>query len=192
MKDNLLRFFAAQQFHRFDTEEIHVVDYANQSNDQRGIEAHAAKPHDIESFTAKNPKLIAVFVSPFRKGTLRGDGNKEIKHCECVLFPEGFVEPRSWVLFLEMKYSKPGNSGGDITTAMNQLFSTLHYCRSKSIIAKRQKVYLIASIPNNKAKEPFESHIYSPEDLLRFYREEFAIVRGVSTVEIIDDTKLKV
>ncbi|MDR1342577.1 MAG: hypothetical protein LBK18_04880 [Prevotellaceae bacterium] len=67
--------------------EIYVVDYTERTQSQRGVEACNAKPEGMDALTLKNEAHLDITTSIFGKQCFMDSQNKELKHCECVLYP---------------------------------------------------------------------------------------------------------
>ena len=88
MKNKILAEFPGQNFPSCNSELIYIMDYTNQTMNQKSLEYSIIKPNDIDSFNINNPIKQDITFCPFKENTIKLKGEiKELKHCEGILFP---------------------------------------------------------------------------------------------------------
>jgi hypothetical protein len=192
MRTKISTKFPGQDFPSCNSEHIYIMDYTNQTKNQKGIEFSKIKPNDIDSFKVKNPIKIEITFCPFKENTIKlKEDKKELSHCEGILFPTTNND-KSWILFLELKYPKLKNLGKNLNEAKKQLFKTLAIFREQGIIEPKRLVYLIISAPKYTIRIPFNNFSMTATELKNIRKEMYAIVKGTNEIEILNNTKLKV
>jgi hypothetical protein len=161
--------------------EIYVADYTNRTQSDRNIEVSNVKPEDMDVLTLKNNKHLNITASIFGKQCFMDEKNKEIPHCECILYPTK-SNCDAWVLFVEIKDCKPKNVSEHIAYAKEQIVSTVKLFRDKSILETNKKVHAVISFPKDKTN--FYHHLISIDEINRFIKQYKIIMRTTNTLSI--------
>jgi hypothetical protein len=161
--------------------ETYVADYTERTKSARGVEVCDAKPDDMDVLTLKNEALLPITTSIFGKQCFMDEQNKEIKHCECILYPTS-SNLDTWVLFVELKDCKPKNIAGYFTTAKTQIIQTVKLFRNRSLLEKDKKVHAIISFPRKKVD--FHRNIITQGERQQFLHQYKIIIRGTNTVTV--------
>ena len=196
MKSDILEKFPGQDFTSYSAEKIYVMDYTKQTNGAKGIEWSDSKPLDIDSFVVNNSPLLDITFCAFKENTIKLRGEvKERSHSEGVLFPT-INSGKTWIAFLELKYSNRKQLSDSLKKAREQLLAILDLFRKQGIIEKKRLVHLIFSAPkyNKEGKygTPFESWSMEPQELKDIRKKKYAIMRGVNEFEVVSSEKLKI
>jgi hypothetical protein len=192
MRNKITAKFPGQSFPSYMSDKIYIMDYTNQTQNQRSIECSTTTPNDIDAFIIHNNMKSEITFCAFSDNNIKLDGEiKERRHCEGVLFPT-INNDSTWLVFLELKYPKKKNLGENLKSAREQLLFTLNLFREQGIIEHKRLVYLIFSAPKYNEKTPFESFCMKPEDLKILRRTSYAIIRGVNEITVINDLNLEV
>ena len=193
MKNRILASFSGQDFPSFNTSEIFIMDYTNKTENVSGIKWSNIAPTDIDAFVIDNSTLLDITFCAFKENTIKLEGKtKELSHCEDVLFPSTNSD-KTWITFLELKYpKKKENLGSNLKETRGQLLFTLDLFRKQGIIENNRLVYLIFSAPKYTYKTPFESWSMEPSELREIRKTKHAIMRGVNSIQVKSNEKLKV
>ncbi|MDR1524172.1 MAG: hypothetical protein LBS79_02800 [Tannerella sp.] len=165
----------------YDDNEIYVVDYSNKSGSAKGVEVHNIKPDDIDDLTLKNESHLNITASIFGKQCFMDEENKEIKHCECVLYPT-HSNPDTWVLFIEIKDCKPKNVSNYFTSAKEQIIQTVKLFRKCNLLDINKKVHAVISFPRNKTN--FYHLLIPISESQMFFHQYKIIMRATNTLSI--------
>lgn len=173
---------------------IYVADYTEKTKYdriKRGTELFDnTYPVDIDYFTVNNVHNLEINAIPFDNRSFVRSGGGVASQCECVIYPHT-SDVSSWICFIELKYSnQPKNNIKNINKARLQLFRTQYYYRSKGIFGNSNPCYLIASLPIQSP--PFANISLTPGYLLDMKRKHNIIIRYRNSVEIINNTELRV
>jgi len=193
MKNRILNSFPGQDFPSYNTKEIYIMDYSNQTEKVRGIEWSDIAPVDIYAFVINNSALLDISFCAFKENTINLEGKaKELSHCEGILFPTANSD-KTWITFIELKYpQKRENLASNLKEAREQLLFTLDLFRKQGIIEEKRLVYLVFSAPKYTHKTPFESWSMEPSELREIRKTKNAIMRGVNSIQVKSNEKLKV
>lgn len=84
---------------------IYVVDYTQQTKSKDGVRLFDGNiPHNIDYFTVNNPNSIVIDSIRFDNQSFFKPNGDIASQCECVTYPNR-SDNKSWILFLELKYS---------------------------------------------------------------------------------------
>lgn len=190
MKKRLLQFCPAIQFISCESELSYVVDYSKSTNKERGAELNC-KTTDLPGLLIKKssldvPKITAAIFDDhcFKEQ----DSTIDSEHCEAVLFPEPYSE-ENWNLLVELKYDK--QLSGKPNKAFSQLISTVSQLREALVLSKDKKVYGVVYFPFAGSKPPYNSSVYTYEELRRLNKEVKLILVSSATVTIVSNKQLR-
>jgi len=194
MENKISAKFTDLDFPSYNASEIYIMDYTDQTGGDRGVECRDDKaPDDIDAFIINNHSLLDISFCAFidKKFKLKESAEKELSHCEGILFPT-VNDNTTWIAFIELKYPKKReNLGSNLKEARQQLLSTLKVFREQEIIEAERLVYLIFSAPKYTFKTPFENWCMEPGDLRVIRKTKYAIMLGVNSINIISNEKIK-
>jgi hypothetical protein len=161
--------------------EIYVADYTERTKSVRGVEVCNAKPDDMDVLTLKNETLLNITASIFGKQCFMDEKNKEIKHCECILYPTN-ATTNTWVLFVEIKDCKPKNISGYFISAKKQIIQTVKLFRDRNLLEADKKVHAVISFPRKKTD--FYRNIITQGIRQQFLHQHKIIIRGSNIVTV--------
>ncbi|MDR3189247.1 MAG: hypothetical protein LBT94_08725 [Prevotellaceae bacterium] len=167
--------------------EIYVMDYTERTQSKRKVEVCNTKPEDMDVLTLKNEARLNITTSIFGEQCLMDDQNREIEHCECVLYPTNST-PNTWVLFVELKDCKPKNISSYFASAKAQIVKTVKLFRDRNLLEPDKRVHAVISFPRRKVD--FHSNIISQRERQDFLRQDKIIMRGANTVTVKSDGKI--
>lgn len=167
---------------------IHIADYTEKTQSARNIELHPAKPADIDTLEIKNDNKLQIAACIFGKQSLTDENDKEIKHCECVLFPT-FPTINHWILFVEIKDCKPGNISQYFNHAKEQIIETVSFFRKKNIIPENKKVHAVISFPRRN-KMSFYNQLIQTGERKHFFDAYKIMIKGTNTLEARSHTQI--
>lgn len=174
---------------------LYVADYTEKTKNEpikRGTELsdEVSRLSDIDFFTVNNQNNLMIEGIPFDNNSFTYPNGGIASQCECVIYPKNSNKD-SWILFIELKYSHiTKNNKKNLNKAKKQLLNTKDYYKKKKIFNKNNTCYLLASLPMQTP--PFANVSLTQPYLLKMKKEHNVIIRFQNSVEIIDDTKIKV
>ena len=165
-----------------------VVDYTNDDDKsvaKRGVEITREDPgyehgafHLIDRFGVEYYAVNFEHNPAFFTG---GDG-KKLRNCEC-MFSSCYAKKKKWVLLLEMKYSKEKNIKENAMNALDELEKTRDLLVEKSVLnLDEYRLYFDISFPEYSHLEPFQSFLFSQEDLLDYKEKQKVNLFGYNRV----------
>ncbi|NDV46880.1 hypothetical protein D0T49_07445 [Paludibacter sp. 221] len=185
MKNELLTIFRDKIEHQgIYSDEIHIVDYTERTKSKRAVVAHCVKPVDIDSLKILNPTKIHLTTSIFKPQCFIDADGKELKQCECVIYPTSYVN-NYWILFVEIKDCKPKNLSRFSQDVKDKFIANVTIFRDKGIISKNKIVYAIASFPRRN-KTDFHSHFIKISEVKKFLDSHNIIIKGTNKITIQD------
>lgn len=164
------------------SDEIHVVDYTNRTQSKKAVNAHCIKPVDIETLKISNPTKVHVTISIFKPQCFMGDDGKELKQCECVIYPTSYTNDK-WLVFIEIKDCKPKNIYNYFKDIKEKFIVNVGLFRDKGIIDREKVVYAIASFPQRN-KTSFHSHMIKPPEVKKFLDKYKITIKGTNEIHI--------
>jgi hypothetical protein len=167
--------------------EMYVIDYTTKTQSERKVEACTVKPDNMDVFTLKNEAALNITTSIFGEQCFMDRQNKEIKHCECVLYPTN-SRPDTWTLFVEIKDCKPKNISGYFASAKAQIIRTVELFRNCRLLESDKSVHAIISFP--KRKMDFHRNIISQKERQDFLHQYKIIIRGANMVTVKSDRSI--
>lgn len=171
--------------------DLYIVDYTNQTQNERSVEIHTSKSSDIDSFYIKNTNGINIGTCIFNKDSFVDSLGNSLTQCECMSFALSNAETKPWVLFIELKYCDYKNAKKKISDAKNQVFATMRYLKENGVVKDKQRCYLVVSLPKQN-NTPFENWIMTPAEISSLKLNENIIFRGVNELSIIDEHNIKI
>jgi hypothetical protein len=134
--------------------------------------------------------LIALHItaSIFKPQCFIGSDGKELKQCECVLYPTKYTKD-SWVMFVEIKDCKPKNISKFHQNIKEKVRVNVQVFRDKGIIAQDKVVYAVASFPRRN-KTAFHNHFITPPEVKDFRDNHKTIIMGTNKISIVNDKKI--
>lgn len=173
--------------------DCYVADFTEDSHNERGVEISVVPfeeiSEDIPYFHLKkeghgNLSYLAVNLEENTSFT------KGIDNCECVF--SSLAECRKpWLMFLEMKYCDPKNTGRYVNKACRQMKETAEKLERENIIRlKDRRVYFVYSVPRNHDGEPFGFSETSQDDVISFMKENSVRFLGYNKVLIATADRL--
>lgn len=180
--------------------DIYVGDYTEYSKNNpeyAGVGVvYAGEPlQDLNALHIINAREIPVATVNFEDcaNLLKDEDGKQVKQCEGMCFAVR-ARRHGWVLLIELKYCLEKNVGSNVDDAVFQLEQSLNYLRNtKAVIEKKDRVYWVVSVPDHSEIEPFNSFMYSQDDLLEL-QERSGVVAFFrqNTLEIHTDAHIMV
>ena len=173
-----------------------VVDYTNDDDKsvaKRGVEItredpgyehgafHLIDRYGVEYYTVNFEHNPAFFTG--------GDG-KKLRNCEC-MFSSCYAKKKKWALLLEMKYSKEKNIKENAINALDELEKTKDLLVERSILnLDEYRIYFDISFPEYSHREPFQSFLFSQEDLLNYKEKNKVNLFGYNRVLVANGAYL--
>ena len=182
MKNKILTAFPVHaKYEEKSTEEIYVVDYTERTKNTeqpRSVEIHSVKPDDIDGLYLDNSNILSVSSIVFGEQCVVCNEGRELKHCECVLFPKE-NDNTTWVLFVEIKDCKFKNISTYFQETKNQILNTVNEFRNRGIISASKRVSGIISFPRvNKLN--FHTQLVKQAERQHFINEYGIILKGTN------------
>lgn len=155
------------------------TEYAKSHPERAGVGVvFADKPFsDLNTLHIINCRRILTAIVNFEKCEylLKNEKGEQVKQCEGLCFASR-AKKHGWVLLIEMKYCSDKNIGKNVDAAKFQLEKSLDYLRHTiNAIEENDRVYWVLAIPDHSELEPFNSFVYSQDDLLEL-RERLGVV----------------
>jgi hypothetical protein len=190
MKSTLSTFCPAIEFNSCRDAVSYLVDYSKSQDKLKGVALNCVET-DLAGLKLHNHQMmIPVSAAIFNDHCFKKeDATKDEEHCEAVLFPEPF-EKGNWLLFVELKYGNRPNR--IVQKAYNQVLNTIRSFRQSKLIEVDKVVHGLVCFPESYRKPPYESSIYSFEELRMFKKKDKVILVSTNEVTIYSTTKLSV
>jgi hypothetical protein len=190
MKPALTSFCSAIEFTSCDDSVSYLVDYSNHTTKLKAVALNCLET-DLPGLKILNsdPTILvtsAIFNDHCFKKT---DSAQDEEHCECVVFPEPF-DQTNWLLFVELKYHR--QLGGMVESSFNKVLKTIRQFRESGLIEMNKVVYGLVSFPIVTRKPPYESSVFTFEELRAFKKREKVILVSSNDVNIYSSTHLSV
>lgn len=174
-----------------------VVDYTNDVDKnvaKRGVEITPENPgyehgafhlidgYDVDYYTVNFEHTPAFFTDT--------DG-KKLRNCEC-MFLSCYAKKKKWVLLLEMKYSKEKNIQDNAIEALDELEKTRDRLMEKGVLNHDEyRFYFDISFPEHTSREPFQSFLFSPNELLDYKEKQKVNLMGYNSVLVANGAYLR-
>jgi len=169
-----------------DKEEFYVVDFTERTKSARSVEV--LETPEIDPLTVKNSTELSITTSIFKPQSLVDANNKEIKQCECIMYPTQNNDS-TWIIFVEIKDCKPNNAGGYHKEVKEKIITNVGFFREKGIIDSDKVVYAVVSFPR-KDKTNFHYKLISPPEQ-KHLRDTYKImIKGTNKISVINDRKI--
>jgi len=168
--------------------QIHVADLRRRTDNVHGLEVYATQPENIDTLLIENPNLLDISAAFFKPQCFQDEHGKDISSCEGVFYLADSTD-KTWVLFLELKDSKPRNISRHLETAINQIKQTVEAFRTEKIIAQNKLVYANISFPRRN-KTGFYNKllgIEAPKELIDHHK---IILHATNKLKIESNTKI--
>ncbi|MDR0865543.1 MAG: hypothetical protein LBO74_11510 [Candidatus Symbiothrix sp.] len=190
MKNTLNSTFGIDKFNHIDIEsnELHVVDYTERTNSKRAVEVFCIKPSKIDSLKISNPTKFPITTSIFKSQCFMGNDGKELKQCECILYPTTYTKD-SLVLFIEIKDCKAKNIATHYDNIKEKFIVNVKLFRDKGVLEDDKIVYAVASFPRSN-KTVFHNQFITPPDIKDFRDNHKMIVMGTNNITIKDEKSI--
>ena len=175
--------------------DCYVADYTLQTENKRGVELSESPFGDIASCHLANPSHIAYWGINFEEHNafFKDSVTREtLSQCEC-MFESHHAKKKAWACLIEMKYCLEKNIEDNAPKAYSQLLDTLDYLKKKEVLSDQtHRFYLNFSVPDHSNKEPFTSFFFTPDELLKYKREQGIIILGCNNVLVLNEAFVKV
>lgn len=174
-----------------------VVDYTNDDDKnvaKRGVEITPEDPGyahgafhlidgcGVDYFSVNFEHTPAFFT--------REDG-KKLRNCEC-MFSSCYAKKKKWVLLLEMKYSKEKNIRENAENAIDELEKTRDRLLEKGVLNHDEyRIHFDISFPEHTSREPFQSFLFGPKELLDYKEKQKVNLMGYNRVLVANGAYLK-
>nr|WP_321520737.1 hypothetical protein [uncultured Macellibacteroides sp.] len=189
MKSRIEKSYPKISFVETSWPEIHVADYSDKTGSTRTIEYHETKPADINSLTLINDGALHITAATLNEQSMTDpETDKEMSHCECVLFPHQNDEG-TWVLFVEIKDCKVRNMSEYFKKAKEQIVATVADFRNREVIPKGKNAHAVISFPN-KTKTNYYNQIIHQGDRTAFLHQHKIIIMATNTITIKNNRSL--
>jgi len=130
-----------------DQKEFYVVDFTERTKSAKSVEV--LETPDIDPLTINNPDKLSITTSIFKPQSLVRENNKEIKQCECIMYPTQNTES-TWIIFVEIKDCKPGNAAVYFNEVKKKFEVNVSFFREKGIIPKKKVAKCNCLVPTKK------------------------------------------
>ncbi len=174
-----------------------VVDYSNDSDKnvaKRGVEITPEDPAythgafhlidgcGVDYFTVNFEHTPAFFT---------GEDGKKLRNCEC-MFSSCYAKKKKWVLLLEMKYSKEKNIRENAINALDELEKTRDRLLEMGVLNHDEyRLYFDISFPEYSSREPFQSFLFSPNELFEYKEKQKVNLMGYNRIFIANGAFLR-
>ena len=163
-----------------DKKEFYVVDFTERTKSARSVEVLVTP--EIDPLIVKNPTKLSITTSIFKPQSLVGKNNKEIKQCECVMYPT-HNNDSTWIMFIEIKDCKPGNAAEYYKEVKEKFEVNVGFFREKGIISEKKVVYAVASFPR-KDKTNFHNHLIKATEWKKFRDDHKIMIKGTNQITV--------
>lgn len=174
-----------------------VVDYTNDNDKsiaRRGVEITQQDPgYEHGCFRLVDDCGIDYYCVNFEHtpAFFTGEDGKKLRNCEC-MFSSCYAKKRKWVLLLEMKYSKEKNIKENAEDALDELEKTRDRLMEKGILNHDEyRIYFDISFPEHTSKEPFQSFLFTPNELLAYKETQKVNLMGNNSILVANGAYLK-
>lgn len=174
-----------------------VVDYTNDDDKsvaRRGVEITPEDPSyvhgafhlidgcDVDYYCVNFEHTPAFFT---------GEDGKKRRNCEC-MFSSCYAKKKKWVLLLEMKYSKEKNIKENAEDALDELEKTRDRLVEKGVLNHDEyRLYFDISFPEYTSREPFQSFLFGPKELLDYKERQNVNLMGYNRVLVANGAHLR-
>ena len=115
---------------------------------------------------------------------------KKLRNCEC-MFSSCYAKKKKWALLLEMKYSKEKNIKENAINALDELEKTKDLLLERSVLnLDEYRIYFDISFPAYSHREPFQSFLFSQEDLLDYKEKHKVNLFGYNHIAVANGAYL--
>ena len=120
-----------------------------------------------------------------------GEDGKKLRNCEC-MFSSCYAKKKKWALLLEMKYSKEKNIQENAIDALDELEKTRDRLMEKGVLNHDEyRLYFDISFPEHTSREPFQSFLFGPKELLDYKENQKVNLMGYNSVLVANGAYLR-
>lgn len=174
-----------------------VVDYTNNEDKsiaRRGVEiTHEDPGYGHGAFHLMDSCGLDYYTVNFEHtpSFFTGEDGKKLRNCEC-MFSSCYAKKKKWVLLLEMKYSKEKNIKENAEDALDELEKTRDRLFEKGVLNHDEyRLYFDISFPEYTSLEPFQSFLFSQNELL-VYKEKWKVnLMGYNSILVANGAYLR-
>ena len=174
-----------------------VVDYTNDGDKnvaKRGVEITPTDPgYAHGAFHLIDACGVDYFTVNFEHAPafFTGEDEKKLRNCEC-MFSSCYAKKKKWALLLEMKYSKEKNIQENAIDALDELEKTRDRLMEKGVLNHDEyRLYFDISFPEHTSREPFQSFLFGPKELLDYKEKQKVNLMGYNSVLVANGAYLK-
>ena len=175
----------------------YVVDYTNDDDKdiaKRGVEITTMNPgykhgafHLIDNSGVDYNSVNFEHTPAF----FMGKDGKKFRNCEC-MFSSCYAKKRKWMLLLEMKYGKEKNIKENAEDALDELEKTKDRLFEKGVLNYDEyRLYFDISFPEYTSREPFQSFLFSPNELLAYKEKQKVNLMGYNCIMVANGAYLR-
>jgi len=174
-----------------------VVDYTNDDDKgtaKRGVEITPEDPGYVHgAFHLIDNCGVDYYTVNFEHtpAFFTGEDGKKLRNCEC-MFSSCYAKKKKWALLLEMKYSKEKNIKENAEDALDELEKTRDRLFEKGVLnLDEYRLYFDISFPEHTSREPFQSFLFSPNELLVYKEKQKVNLIGHNSVLVANGAFLR-
>lgn len=174
-----------------------VVDYTNDDDKsiaRRGVEiTHDDPRYEHGAFHLIDSCGVDYYIVNFEHtpAFFTEEDGKKLRNCEC-MFSSYYAKKKRWVLLLEMKYSKEKNIKENAEDALDELEKTRDRLFEKGVLNHDEyRLYFDISFPEHSSREPFQSFLFGPKELLDYKMKQKVNLLGYNGVQVTNGAFLK-
>lgn len=178
-------------------EDSFVVDYTNDEDKtlaRKGVViTHNDPGYKYGAFHLIDNSGVDYYIVNFEHNPafFTGENGKKVRNCEC-MFSSCYAKKKKWVLLLEMKYSKEKNIQENAADALDELEKTRDHLIEKGVLNLDDfRVYFNISFPEYTHREPFQSFLFSPSELLDYKDKQKVNLMGYNRVLVANGAFLR-
>ncbi|MCB0471672.1 MAG: hypothetical protein KDC55_12490 [Ignavibacteriae bacterium] len=191
MKDKLIRVLRSHKNVSLNAKIIYIADYKDYNGGE--VVAEVVEPIDIGYVELTNSNTVSVECFLFGENCLQKQLGVYFKQCEGMIFPSA-QELSDWVLFIETKYANSievafKKEYGYPRNMVDQILSTVSFCRNKGVLDPNRRVNAIVSFPSliSYFDAFFFQGMRSAEEILR---DEKILIRPTNKATIISSKRI--
>lgn len=174
-----------------------VVDYTNDSDKsvaKRGVEITPTDPGYVHgAFHLIDDCAVDYYTVNFEHtpAFFTGEDGKKLRNCEC-MFSSCYAKKKKWALLLEMKYSKEKNIQENAVNALDELEKTRDRLMEKGVLNHDEyRLYFDISFPEHTSREPFQSFLFTPNELLDYKEKHKVNLMGYNRMLVANGAFLR-